>query len=63
MRYREVEISMLWILSHMGVRSNGLADQAAKISAGRPEEFILPIPYRDWIPNIKRRMYELWEES
>ena len=37
-----------------------MADQAAKNI--RPLEFI-PIPYTDWIPNTKRRMYELWEES
>ena len=53
---------MLWIPTHMGIRGNDLADQAAKNSAGRPQEFI-PIPYRDLIPNIKRRIYELWEES
>ena len=53
---------MLWIPSHMGIRGHDLADQAAKNSAGRPQEFI-PIPYRDWIANIKRRMYELWEVS
>ena len=41
---------------------NDLDDQAGKNSAGRPQEFI-PIPYRDWIFNIKRRMYELWELS
>ena len=48
--------------SHMGIQGNDLADQAAKNCAGRPQEFI-PIPYRAWIPNMKRRMYELCEES
>ena len=52
---------MLWIHSHMGIRGNDLADPEAKNSAGRPQECI-PIPYRDGIPNINSRMYELWEE-
>ena len=39
-----------------------LSDQAVKNSAGCLQE-VIPIPCRDWIPNIKRRMYELWEVS
>ena len=41
---RGVEISMLRIPSHMGIRCNDLADHAAKNSTGRPQEFI-PIPF------------------
>ena len=47
-----------WRPSHMGIRGMTWQIKAAQNSAGRTQ--VISIPYRDWIPNLKRRMYELW---
>lgn len=55
-------ITFSWVPSHVGIANNEKADIAAKEAARRPAEFAL-IPYRDWFPCIKKRIYDLWEEQ
>ena len=41
---------------------NERAGEAAKDASKRPAEFI-PIPYRDWFPVIRKKVYEIWNDS
>lgn len=56
------DITLSWVPSHVGIKENERADCAAKEAAKKPAEFVF-IPYRDWYPLIKKRVYDLWEEE
>ena len=50
-------IVLNWVPSHIGIEGNERADRIAKEAACQPEEFI-PIPFKDWYSNVRKRMYE-----
>lgn len=56
------EITFSWVPSHVGIRENDRADEAAREASTRPPEFT-HIPYQDWYPIIKKRTYDLWREQ
>ena len=53
------DISFAWVPSHVGVEGNERADAEAKQESQRAPEFI-PIPYRNWFPELRKRTNELW---
>ena len=57
-----VDVTFAWVPSHVGVEGNEKADIAAKRASRRAPEFV-PIPYRNWFPEIKNRTHELCLDS
>ena len=56
------DVTLTWVPSHVGIQGNENVDAEARQASLRPPEFI-PIPFRNWFPEIRRRAKELWTQQ
>ena len=65
LRERDLDLSLQWVPSHVGVRGNELADRAAKSAALGSEAVALDLPlsYSDARPRVTAAAWEVWRET
>ena len=56
------EISFLWTPSHVGIVGTEFADIKVKEASDRVQECQF-IPYTNWYPLIRKRMWESWQQK
>ena len=62
LRQRKKIVHFCWVPSHVGIRGNEKADQAAKMGQNEPLPVHYKIPYTDFLPNVKSYVKESWQE-
>ena len=55
-------VTLRGVPSHVGIQGNKIVDIEARRASSRPPEFI-PIPFRNWYPEIRRQAKELWRQQ
>ena len=56
------DVTLTWVPNHVGILGNESVDWEAKKAAHKSPEFI-PIPFRNWFPEIRKRTNELWNQK
>ena len=56
------DATLTWVPSHVGILGNESVDLEAKKAAHKSPEFI-PIPFRNWFQEIRKRTNELWNQK
>ena len=54
-------IDLCWVPAHVGVVGNERADHVAKVAISNPEPRMIPIPYTDIFPSVKRKIRVTWQ--
>ena len=54
------QVELCWIPSHTGIIGNEAADQTAESATTRHHEGTT-LPYSDWYPSLKEKMFEKWK--
>ena len=55
------DVTLTWVPSHVGILGNESVDSEAKKAHKSPE--FIPIPFRNWFPEIRKRTNELWNQK
>ena len=56
------DVTLTWVPSHVGILGNKSVNLEVKKIAHKSPEFI-PVPFRNWFPEIKKRTNEIWNQN